>query len=76
MKLTITVDRTVRARLFSVAFDLFSAAFVACACHAPPLLEWLWLGYLAVDDFVGGRIVVFIFGTLLVLRWFILTILA
>jgi hypothetical protein len=65
--LTITIDRTVCAWLLAVAFNLLSPAFVACACYAPPLLEWLWFRYLVVDEIVGRRIIVVVLRTLLVL---------
>jgi hypothetical protein len=66
-RLTITIDRTVGAWLLAVAFDLLSPAFVACACYATPLLEWLWLRYLVVAEIIGRRSVVVVFRALLVL---------
>lgn len=64
------------AWLLSIALDLLTPAFVACACYPAPLLEWLWLRRLAVGEFTRGRGILARVGTILVLRRFVLTRLA
>ena len=54
MILTIAIDRTMRAWLFTVAFDLLPPAFVASPGDPTPFLEMRrWLGAIGLVGGVG-----------------------
>lgn len=64
---TIAIDGAMRARLLAIALDLLSSAFIAGAGYPPPLLEWLWLRSLAVEQIAARGVVVARFRAILVL---------